>query len=373
MANARGRLGARATNLPYDAGVRRPSAALLAAAWSLGYGALGLGWALGAGGFPFGVQHDPEARLSLLSGATADATAPIIAALGLVGAIVGLAMARRWAGVWRRPLLAFAWAAATALALLIPDYRVLVLVAYAPIVLIGSLFGWPPGGANLADAAPWPVVNQFLCIGGGLAWAAAAVSYGRLTRGACASCGRSESAAEWTRPEAAARWGRWAVGVAVLVPILYAVTRWAWALGMPLGITEEFLREGQASGLWLAGAALATLAVVGALLTLGLVQRWGEEFPGWWPIIGGRRVPPAVAVVPAAAVAVLVTAAGLMFVRLTLAGGFAFDENTTFTLTDNWAALAPELLWPIWGIALGAATLAYHYRRRGTCRACGRG
>jgi len=54
-----------------------------------------------------------------------------------------------------------------------------------------------------------------------------------------------------------------------------------------------------------------------------------------------------------------------MFVRPTLAGGFAFDEDTTFTLTDNWAALAPELLWPIWGITLGAATLAYHYRAPG--------
>jgi hypothetical protein len=31
--------------------------------------------------------------------------------------------------------------------------------------------------------------------------------------------------------------------------------------------------EGQESGLWLIGAALATLAVVGALLTIGLAQR----------------------------------------------------------------------------------------------------
>jgi hypothetical protein len=28
-----------------------------------------------------------------------------------------------------------------------------------------------------------------------------------------------------------------------------------------------------------AGAALATIAVCGAALTLGLVQRWGEDFP----------------------------------------------------------------------------------------------
>lgn len=33
----------------------------------------------------------------------------------------------------------------------------------------------------------------------------------------------------------------------------------------------------------------------------------------------------------------------------------------------------PVLLFPLWGSALGAATLAYHYRRRGPCRRCGRG
>lgn len=32
---------------------------------------------------------------------------------------------------------------------------------------------------------------------------------------------------------------------------------------------------------------------------------------------------------------------------------------------EDWAALAPELLWQVWGIALGAATLAYYLRRRG--------
>lgn len=346
----------RALRLPYDGSVNPRLTAYAAATWSVAYGTLGLLWALGAGGFPFGLANDPGAELSLLGGVTAAVAAPIIAALGLTGGMVGLAMARNRGGSWRPALLSFAWTAAIVLALLIPDYRVLVLVAYTPIVIIGALFGWAPGGgATLSDAAPWPVVNQFICIGGGLAWAAAAVSYGRLTRGACA------------------RWGRWAVGVAVLIPVLYALTRWAWALGVPLGITEEFLREGQASGLWLAGAALATMAVMGALLTLGLTQRWGEVFPGWFPVIGARRVPPALAIVPAAVIAVVVTSAGLMFVRLALAGGFAFDEDTTFTLTDNWAALAPELLWPIWGAALGAATLGYHYRRRGHCRLCGRG
>ena len=40
---------------------------------------------------------------------------------------------------------------------------------------------------------------------------------------------------------------------------------------------------------------------------------------------------------------------------------------------ETWAALAPDLLWPLWGAALGAAALAYYYRRRGKCKHCGRG
>jgi hypothetical protein len=39
----------------------------------------------------------------------------------------------------------------------------------------------------------------------------------------------------------------------------------------------------------------------------------------------------------------------------------------------NWATVhVPELFWPVWGGALGAATLAYHLRRRGRCPHCGR-
>ena len=126
-----------------------------------------------------------------------------------------------------------------------------------------------------------------------------------------------------------------------------------------------------AIGLWFAGAALATLAVIGAILTLGLVQGWGEVFPRWLPFLGGMRVPPLMAIVPASLVAVLVTNAGVMFWRMTLSGGFPLGDLELLTLEDSWAALAPELLWPIWGVALGVAALAYHLRRRGRCANCG--
>jgi hypothetical protein len=344
----------------------------VAAAWSLVYGLLGLYWALGGAGFPLGSENDPDAALSILRGVRAGFGAPVIAALGLAGAVVvAMARTRQQRGVLRVALLGFAWVAATTLALLIPDYRVLVAVAYTPIILIGALFGWPPG-VSIFDVYPWPVVNQFICIAGGLLWAVTAAAYGRRSRGACEWCGRDGVRTGWTTPEAAARWGRWATYVAVIIPVLYAVTRWAWALGFPLGISEEFLHEGQEVGLWWAGAALATLAVGGAVLTLGLVQRWGEVFPRWIPILGSKRVPIPFAVVPASLVAVLVMTAGLMFVRLTLTGRLGAILGEGVLSAENWAALAPELLWPLWGAALGAATLAYYYRRRGKCEHCGR-
>jgi hypothetical protein len=90
------------------------------------------------------------------------------------------------------------------------------------------------------------------------------------------------------------------------------------------------------------------------------------------PFVGGKRVPIPVAVVPALVVSVLVTAAGLMFVRLTLTGRLDVALGEDVLGGQNWATLAPELLWPLWGVALAAAALAHYYRRRGRCRRCGR-
>ena len=59
--------------------------------------------------------------------------------------------------------------------MLIPDYRVLVAVAYTPVFLIGAPFGWPPG-VSILDDFPRPVVNQFVCIAGGLLWSATAAA-----------------------------------------------------------------------------------------------------------------------------------------------------------------------------------------------------
>jgi hypothetical protein len=337
-----------------------------AAFWSLIYGALGLWWALGGAGFPFGTENDPKAAAeSILGGARAETAAPVVAGLGLVGSALALAMARgsRGRGILRVALLVFAWGLCVALLLVVPDRRVLVAVAYAPVFLVGAPFGWPP--VNYFEVAlPWPVINQAICMAGGFFWAGAALAYGRRIRDACGNCGRAGSATGWTTPDSAARWGRWATYTAAIVPLPYAAIRWAWALGFPLGISKEFLREGQEIGMWWAGAALSTVDLAGVILTLGLVQRWGEVFPRWMVGFSGKRVPLALAIVPASLVSVMVTSAGLQAVRGFLSDGFP---------ADGWATTAPGLLWPVWGVALGAATLAYYYRTRDRCDVCGRG
>src|SRR5207247_8712211 len=68
-----------------------------AGAWSLAYGVLGLLWMAGGPGFPFGVGHDPDPGLttiSALAGVRQETGAPVIAACGLLGAVVARLMGR---------------------------------------------------------------------------------------------------------------------------------------------------------------------------------------------------------------------------------------------------------------------------------------
>jgi len=337
--------------------------ALGAALWSAVYGSLGVWWISHPAGFPFGVGPSSGPASSLWTGLRPQTGAPVVAVLGLIGTWFAILMSRMEPRApTRSPLLAFAVAMATTLLALVPDARVLAVAAYGPIYLLGSPFGWPP--TSYWHSIPWPIWYQFGCIAGGFLWGATALAYFRLTRGACVACGRRAVSSPWTTPASAARWGRWGVGISIVAPLAYATTRLAWVLGIPFGISESLLRLVRSTGMLGAAAGLASVAIGGAILTLGLVRPWGEVFPRWIPIVRGRRVPPALAIAPASLVAVLVFAAGLGITRDVLRDGFS---------SADWIASAPGLLWPFWGIGLGAATLAYHYRRRGPCGRCGRG
>jgi len=340
-------------------------AGYLAAAWAALAATVALTWTVTGDGFPFG-PNDPDPQLSLLRGLRPEVGAPLFAAVLLATAVAALAMAGRHAarlnGLPRRLLLGFGWIVVVALLAVVADMRLLALAGYAPMLLIGAPFGWPP--VDYAQVFTPTLITELAAVAGGLLLARTVLAWQFRTTGACAACGRAERAAAAAAPGALARWGRPMTYLAAAIPAVYAVSRLSWLAGIPLGISRQMLRDLHATGGVWAGAGLGTFALVGAVLTIGLVRPWGEVFPRWMVGLAGRRVPVALAVVPATLVSVVVTSAGLdVFASGTFLGHMA---------DGDWAAVAPALLWPLWGPALGTATLAYYLRRRGRCGSCGR-
>ncbi len=338
-----------------------PYAALV---WAFGYAVMASAWMVTGSGFPMGT-NDPGAQMSLLGGVPADIGAVIFAVAALTAVVVGLRMLVPDSRFGRSWLIGFGAALSAVLLFVIPDMRVLAVLGYLPMIIVKAPFD-ATIRADLADALIIQHAHQAAAVVGGFLWAAATLVYARRTAGTCVRCGRGEHRRRWTTPDAAARWARWPVYVAAGVPVVYAATRWIWVAGFALGIDEDVHAAATADGSIWAGAWLGSFALVGSVLTTGLIQRWGDVFPRWIPVLGGRSVPISLAVVPASIVAVMVTSAGLGFYKLAFsaAGSAGLDW-------DSWAALGPELLWPLWGVALGAATLAYYLRRRGGCADCG--
>ncbi len=255
------------------------------------------------------------------------------------------------------------------LLLLMTDITMLMTLAYTPYAFVGFITGTKIGQTYLEMLTRWTMVHQLLCLVGGFIWLAATLSYTRRSGDACLYCGRRDGPEGWTSPDNAARWGRIATYMAMAVPVFYAITRYAWALGIPLGISEEVLRSGQASGEWISGLFLATFGLVGAALMLGLVMRWGEVFPRWMFGLAGRRVPIALAVIPAAIVSVLLIVGGIA----AWSGWSQMAINAAATGLDMGVVVGPVAFFPLWGATLAVATLGYYYRRRGPCSVCGRG
>ncbi|MFB6504757.1 MULTISPECIES: hypothetical protein [unclassified Streptomyces] len=152
--------------------------------------------------------------------------------------------------------------------------------------------------------------------------------------------------------------------VAALTPLPSGLWRLAIALGWDAGFTEGFLhpRNFPGSGsFYLVGLSLFAEAL--GLLTLGLVQRWGEELPGWVPVLGGRRVPTPAAAITAATGAVLVTV-------ITINGALTWNDSENMGAPgtpgggDYWVMTASYLPLLLWGPLLAVVTAAYWRRRR---------
>ncbi|MGW6130979.1 hypothetical protein ACWFNE_13215 [Cellulomonas sp. NPDC055163] len=311
-----------------------------------------------------------DASGTMLRDVPGSTLSPLVALVALAGAALAVGMVRarrRTVTAPARTAVTVAAAVTVAGAVTLTDASILARLGYLPLLVVRAPFDEKFRDAFAGYVAPGVVVQYLALAGAGLlVWAT--VLFRRRASGACAVCGRAVDHAEpaWRTPARAADWGRrWAV-VAAIIPALYAATRLAWVAGYPFGMQADDYDAMVADGMLAAAFGLATFALVGTVLTLGLFQRWGEVFPRWMVGLAGRRVPVMLAVVPATVVAAAVVPASITLLAIG-------PDQLRAEATENWGALAPMLLWPLWGPALGAATYAYYLRRRPACRTCGLG
>ena len=333
---------------PYPMTPRQPGsvpiAVWLSFLWALLHLSLGILYVAGRRPAPW-----TSAEATVLAGLSTSTVVPAILGLTLVS-MAALASGTAARGGAARVSGIVLVAVGLVVALVIGDTRSLATLGYLPLLLLG-LVGLGPA-AHLDLGLLGSSMLSLSHTVGGLALVLTGLAVLARSRVHSPAAGHPAQ-----RRTTARRVGRWSVAVAVVVPLTYAATRIAWALGIPFGVRDEFLVE-LGDGKY-AGLGLGLFAVVGSLLTLGLVQRWGEVFWWWVPRIGGRSVPVGMAVVPALLVATSVTSAGLGFGRLLVIG----DVSQLPGGTADWAAWAPELLWVPWGIALGVAAVSYRIRR----------
>ncbi|MFK0258521.1 hypothetical protein [Streptomyces sp. NPDC090445] len=161
------------------------------------------------------------------------------------------------------------------------------------------------------------------------------------------------------------RTARWAARGAALTLVPTGLWRTAIAFGVPSGFKEgDLLHVDNYPGRYsFYLIALSVFAELVGMLALGLVQRWGEVLPHWVPWLGGRRIPPLAAVVPAATGAAAVT-------LITIHGALQWNspDNMGGELTPTgfarWAMTACYAPLLLWGPLLAVATVAYWRRRR---------
>ena len=311
----------------------------LAGLWAAAYLGLAVLHLLRDTGAPW--VSTPASVLGSLSSAQVSVLIVALATLGLGGLVLR----------GRAPQLAGTTLVVTGLvvALVLADARSLTFLGYLPMVLLGTL------GIGPADDVALSVLTPALTSVGESVGGLALVITGATARRQARAGMPWPTRSAWS----AARVCRLAVAVAVLVPAFYALTRLAWALDIPFGVRDAFL-VALGSGKY-AGLGLSIAALVGCLLTVGLAMKWGETFWSWLPVVGGRPVPVGMAVVPAVFVGSMVFSAGLAFWRLLLIG----EVSEVPGAEADWAAWLPELFWPLWGLALVVAALAYRARRAG--------
>ncbi|WP_446665884.1 hypothetical protein [Flexivirga sp. B27] len=148
--------------------------------------------------------------------------------------------------------------------------------------------------------------------------------------------------------------------LSALSPVLSSLWRLPLIFGASMGLDDASVDDMMSHPWWMRAGYLIGLGVLSdglAFLALGLVRSWGETFPRWLPVVGGRPVP----VLFAAPLALL---GGLGATLFGMAVVFGFPSNVD--AWDGWAVLMYACYAPLafWGPSLIAVTIDYIRRRR---------
>ncbi|WP_434445981.1 hypothetical protein [Lentzea sp. E54] len=158
----------------------------------------------------------------------------------------------------------------------------------------------------------------------------------------------------------APRWARMAAHVTALLAVPSGLWRVGLALGFPLGHTEQGLRD-LVGTTWWGPASLVALSVLceaAALLTLGLVRRWGVITPRWIPFAGGRIIPRRAVLVAAWTGVAILTALWTPFLFWWAMPGDGMTPTGQLVIGFLYLPLVA------WAPLLAAVTLSYQRRRR---------
>lgn len=182
--------------------------------------------------------------------------------------------------------------------------------------------------------------------------------------------------AAWTRAHAPVPGvPRWAKVAAYAIPFVVLPSGLWRIMTVVFHIGDDAVHGAGQLPSWLPGPvyviALSVVSELIAFTAVGLIAEWGEVVPRWIPLLGGRKIPPLAAVVPAALGATILTvlwttAYATSLAGLTLQGDPLPDDSPTESL-HGWQLAFFELTYApllLWGPLLAAVCFAYWRRRR---------
>ncbi|MEU4473643.1 hypothetical protein [Micromonospora sp. NPDC023888] len=329
-------------------------AAAAASGWAWFLVVLGIFWSSGGAGYPFGHNDrtGPDYS-SLLAGLERAVGGPLITVFGVVALVVAWRLdGRDRHPTRRRAGIVSGVGVAAVIVCVVLDGRMITMLPPLGLLPIGWL------------RADWPTLFQVVAAAGAALFLLASIAYADGTSDRDPSGLRRRRAA-WIRA------GRIATYVAIVCPLPYALIRLAWSRGWAVGAPEPFvmsLLRNQPENVYIEPI-LASFATAGAVLTAGLLCRWGRVFPRWIPVLRGRVVPMWFPLLlgGSAVLGIFGFGRGLLLGQL---GVHLPGQLDTFQLwgepVNDWAYWGAGglgwCLFPLWSISLAVALTGYYHR-----------